>query len=173
MKIAPGKIAPAVVAVLAVIILALPSVLPDSYRAAHEEQIAVPLDRVYSHLNNLKNWNEWTQMHAGAEGLEFFYPLTLEGQGSIMQWVGETTSGQLVFEAVEKNKKIEYNVYIDRDRDSKGSIALEESTGGTVVRWEVSGKLPYFRRYVGLFYGSTIKGQMESALLRLKQLLEK
>jgi len=167
------KIAAVAAAVLAAILLALPAVLPATYSASSELEIPFPAEKVYNHLNNLDHWNEWSGMHADAEGLEYFFPLTKQGQGSIMQWVGKDTSGQLVFDALEKNKKIEYNIYIDSDRDSKGSLKLEEVNGVTRLGWEVSGKLPYFRRYAGLFYGSRNEKQMAAALLRLQGLLGK
>lgn len=166
------KIAPIALGILIAVALALPAILPKTFEVSRSQEISAPAARVFDFINNLDHWAEWTGLNAGDASVEYFFPLTRRGEGSILQWVGDAGTGQVVFGKQERAKEFEYNLYVDRDRDARGKITLVEEEGRTRLDWVVSGNLPYFRRYSGLFWGRSIGSELEASIGRLKQKLE-
>lgn len=159
------------------IILVIVSVfLPSHYRVVRSIQISARPEAIFTNINTLKTWPEWT-----AWTVERFPDMKTSfagpdsGAGATYTWEGKT-SGRGELKLTRSNPdRIEFDLDFEQGKYvSKGSIAIEPSGGSVKVIWTNEGDLGWnpVSRYFGLFMDKLMGPDFEKGLQNLKERVE-
>ena len=153
----------------------LGSILPRNYEFASEIQIAEPPDVVFTEVNQLSNWQSWSQWNpAEIPGLSVQYSGPASGVGSVQTWTDIRGSGKLWITKSETPDLIEYEMIFANFPKLVGQIMVTKKDSGSVVRWSSHGKLPSgpFYGFFAPFFSTQMSGEYEKSLLKLQSKLE-
>ena len=143
--------------------------LPSSYSIKETIEIEAPVAKVFSQVNNFRNWSYWSPWtdslyHTKYEGKS-------QGVGAIMLWTDEK-EGRGIQEIMtsEENKLITTELSFGAtEKPAKSVFTFTDIPAGTEVSWSMEGgDLSYpFGRFVGLIIE---KGAARNFAIGLKQL---
>ncbi len=150
--------------------------LPSGYRVERSIVINADAERVFTEINNLKNWTKWMVWIKRDPNMKVVYDGPEAGVGAKQSWTSETEgSGELTITESVPGRSIRYDLHFpDFDTRSKGTMTLEPANGGVKVTWSDEGSLGYnpVYRYLGLFMDSMVGSDFEAGLKSLKNVAE-
>jgi len=159
--------------VVVVVSVFLPSTYCVERRAAMNARPAV----VFSHINTLKQWPEWTAwtvVKYPDMKVSFTGPET--GVGAGYSWEGKSSGrGTLKMTRSEADKGIGYDLDFENGKYvSKGAITLEPSGEAVQVTWSNEGDLGWnpVARFFGLFMDKMMGPDFEEGLRNLQRKVE-
>ncbi len=150
-------------------ILIWAATLPSSYTINETIEIEAPIDKVFSQVNNLRNWSSWSPWtdsvyHTKYEG-------NSSGVGAKMLWTDdkEGRGVQSIIESIENKKIVTNLLFTNQGNSAITEFTFTEIPAGTIVNWsmEKSGLSYPFGRFVGLIIE---KGAAFNFAIGLKQL---
>jgi len=166
------------VALLIPIVLLLVSLfLPSRYRVERTMMIGTTPGAVFTQINTLKTWPEWTawtvakypDMQTSCTGPE-------AGVGATYTWQGKSTGhSTLKITRSEPDKGIGYDLDFENGKYlSSGAILLEPSGDAVKVTWSNEGDLGWnpVSRYFGLLMDRLMGPDFEECLRNLKRRFE-
>lgn len=166
-----------VLVVLVVVLLAVGLFLPGSYRVERAIVIRAKPDVVFTRVNTLKHWPEWTAWTvARFPDMKLNFTGPEAGVGAVYSWAGQTSgSGTLKLTRSEPGKLIAYDLDFEHGKYlSKGEISFQPEGDAVLVRWTNSGDLGAnpVNRWFGLLMDRMMGPDFQTGLENLKKLSE-
>ncbi len=152
-------------------------ILPDQYRVERSVRIKAPMDKVFSEVSYLENWEKWSPWKRQDPEATYSYSGVLGEEASSMTWDGEVVGrGSLRLKKIEKNQKINtvLNFVEPFESSSNGEWIFKKEGEFVVVTWANYGPLSYpLERYLGFFaFDSMIGEDFQQGLNNLKEVCE-
>ncbi len=151
---------------------------PHHYRVERSITIDKPVEKVYTYMDDLRNWEQWSLWNKQTDStLVYFYGKRSDSTGGRQYFYGELLkSGRFMLDVTEPNKKIIYDLYMHNgDVNAKGTfLFLGDNNGNTKLTWLDSGDVgynPLFRFMLPSKLTSTGK-TFDDGLLRIKEKIE-
>lgn len=151
--------------------------LPSKYRVERSVTMQAKPDAVFTHLNTLKKWPEWTAWTVEKyPDMKISFAGPEAGVGAIYSWEGKSTGqGTLKITRSEPNKGIGYDLNFENGKYvSTGDIALEPAGDSVKVTWSNEGNLGWnpISRFFGLFMDKMMGPDFEEGLRNLQKKVE-
>ncbi|HEX4922947.1 MAG TPA: SRPBCC family protein [Bdellovibrionales bacterium] len=161
------------VAVLIVVLLAMPAMLPGTVHVERSAQINVPPGAAYallSDFNHFTKWSPWYEIDPGVKT-----EVTGQGVGSVYAWEGQQTGrGSMTITGLESNQRVDVKLAFVEPWQSEADCKwiITEDGAGSKVTWAFDQNLPYMMRYFGLTMDKMLGADFERGLAKLKGVLE-
>ena len=144
--------------------------LPSSYTVEESIEIDAPIEKVFSQVNNLRNWTYWSPWPDSVYHTK--YVGSSEGIGAKMLWTDEKEGRgeQSIIEST-KNQEIHTKLYFtEQENAAQTEFTFNDIPAGTVVTWKMEKKgLSFpFGRFVGLIIQKGASKNFEIGLKQLK-----
>lgn len=169
-----------IVGVLVLLLAALICVgffLPSKFSVERSLVINAPPEKIYPAIGDVKRWPEWQIWHERDPKMQVTTSATTNAVGSTSTWKSQSQgNGSAKLTKLEAPKKVEFELSFEGfDQPSIGTLLLEPTTGGTKVRWLMSGDVGAspINRWFCKFMDSMVGKDFESGLAKLKALSEK
>lgn len=165
----------AVIVGFAVVVAIVGNFLPRSYDFQVTRQIQADPAIVFSMINELPNWQQWSNWNPErVEDLKIQYGPVKAGQGAVQTWTDARDSGKLwITESVE-NRLVEYRLKFGSFPEMQSRIQLQPNDNGTLVSWSSQGQLPAgpFYGYSAILFPKQMSYQYQDNLKRLAEITE-
>lgn len=161
------------IAVLIVVILAVPAVLPSKVHVERTVQVNAPPGAVFavlSDMNQFSKWSPWYEMEPEAK-----IAVSGTGVGTVYTWEGKKTGkGSMTITALEANKQVDVRLAFTEPwvSQAENEWRIAEDGAGSKLTWAFDQELPYMMRYFGLNMDSMLGGDFEKGLANFKRMLE-
>ncbi len=167
-----------VVAVLFAMVFIFSLFLPSKYHVERSIVINSPADTIFSHINNLRKWNDWIPFNKDDDStFKITYGSIADGVGASQQWEGKKLGiGTLVITKSETSKLVEFKEsFGNKDFESIGTFNFDETTNGIKITWQDEGPLGFnpISRIFGRYYDKLMGKDFEKGLQNLKKICEK
>jgi uncharacterized protein YndB with AHSA1/START domain len=168
-----------VVAIGVIGVLAYAATLPDTFRVQRSVSIKAPPDKVFPFINNLKTMNEWNPFAKQDPTIRLTYSGPAGGKGAANDWDSDGQAGKGRLEITESAPPSQVTMRLDMIKPMEGHnaivFALQPQSGGTNVRWAMSGEYNFITKVVALLFNMDrmIGGEFEKGLSDLKAMAEK
>ena len=133
--------------------------------------IAAPIEKIYSTLNDFHNWEAWSPWLIMEEGAK----LNIDEDGKHYGWEGERIgSGNMTVLREEENKRIDYDLIFLKPWKSKAKTWFEFEQAGEEVKvtWTMDSSLPFFMFFMKKMFEGFVGMDYERGLSMLKELSE-
>ncbi len=153
----------------------LGTVLPRNYEFASEIQLAVSPELVFAEVNQLSNWQTWSQWNpAEIPGLTIQHSGPGAGVGSVQTWTEPRGSGKLWITHSMAPDRLDYEMTFANFPKMTSSIQITRQDSGSMVRWSSRGRLPSgpFYGFFAPFFSTHMIGAYDKSLLKLQAKLE-
>jgi len=170
------------VALTLVVIVALMAVigffLPSKWETSASMSMKAPCDRIYPHVADLKKWQGWSPWTTEKDPtLTYTYTGPESGVDAQSNWTSKSMgTGWMKITKADSMSGVTYDLFINMGFEStlQGSIGFEKDGDMTKVTWTDKGDAGnnIIMKWMALFMGSTMKGELESGLAKLKGLVE-
>lgn len=156
-----------VLMVLTWVILGL--TLSPSYHAKHSIEIGRPVTQVAPLLTDLSRWPSWLALAQFESDAEIMVPAKPQGVGANIYWSGESSKGELSIINMTESELL-FQVLINNEFLSRGSIAIQPTAQGTAVTWSQTGdvSIPVFGPYLAWFAQHQLQNTIIHSLNNLK-----
>lgn len=149
--------------------------LPMSWQVERQIVIAAPPPAVFTSVNSLKRWREWSAWDEREPVLAYEYSGPEAGPGATRRWNNEGRRGVMKIMDNVRDRKVEYEVLLDGGASAfSGAIRTLPEDSGTRVVWRASfrtGGHP-IERYLALAARFQLGRDLDVSLARLKARLE-
>jgi uncharacterized protein YndB with AHSA1/START domain len=161
-----------------VAVLVAAATRPSDYRIERTVVMKAPPEKVYSLIEDVRRWPEWSLEEQKDPTLQRSYFGPARGQGAGYEWTGKPESGKgraTITEAVPPSRVV-VQVWVREPYMDKRTIeiALQPHAIGTEMRWAAHGPLSYFTKVTTAFttIDAVMGPEVEGSLARLKALAE-
>ena len=139
---------------------------PD-YKIERSIEINVPTYIVYEQVTDLHQWENWAIWWKKDTAMITNYSGEERGLGAKMIWTSDVVGdGDLeIIECSSQGMKTKLAW-------GNGSWHFEETENGTNVSWSMSGKMPFFMRFMTMFIEDMVAPDFEKGLTGLKEVCE-
>lgn len=153
--------------------------LPSTLEVTSTTVVERPRASVFAMINDLRIAQEWSPYNARDPDADYAIS-AIPGEGQTMRWdsnVREIGSGRMSILSSIHNESVESLIEIDDRATLNSRIELERRDRATHVFWSIGaactdGWINVPCRYMNQIMHSTIKGQLDSGLARLKDRAE-
>jgi uncharacterized protein YndB with AHSA1/START domain len=140
-------------------------------------QINAPPEKVFSYVNTLNKWPEWTVWNkTNHPNLQLTYEGESSGKGAIQIWHEGKTRGRLEILTSEPDRLVSYRLNMGNILFlMHGKIQLAPSSAGTLVTWKVHGDTGpnLIARLMMLALKPMVKKDLDDGLSNLQAIVEK
>ena len=154
------------------IIWAIGCFIPRDYSIQSTIEIAAPSEDVFSMINELPNWQDWSPW--GTEGINVKYSGESAGKGSIQTWADPRGDGKLWITESQPTERVAYQMVVAGFPEMSGNFLIEPKGESSRVTWSSEGTLPSgaFYGYFSFLFGPAMKARYDFGLGKLKENLE-
>jgi hypothetical protein len=165
------------IAVVAVALIAIGMILPRQVNVARSIEIAAPADKIFPHINSLKEMAEWSPWMGRDPAMQVSYNEVEAGEGAAMEWASEQRdvgNGRQEIVASAVNESVTTALDFGDMGLAEAKLALVETDGGTMVTWTLDSDMGMspIGRWMGVMMDSWVGGDYEQGLANLKTLVE-
>jgi hypothetical protein len=166
------------IAIVVIGVLAYAATLPDAFRVERSISITAPPEKIFPLINELKTMNEWNPFAKQDPSIKITYSGPASGKGAAHAWTSER-AGEGRLEITDSVSPSQVNMRLDMIKPMEGHnaivFALQPQSGGTNVRWAMSGEYNFITKVVALLFNMDrmIGGEFEKGLSDLKAMAEK
>lgn len=154
--------------------------LPKDFDIEREIKINRPLTEVFDFIKYLKNQDKYSKWYDMDPGMNKTYQGTDGQVGFIAKWQSKNSDvGQGAQEIIyfQTNDIIKYKINFKEPFDSESYSnlqTLQVDSSNTIVKWNISGSMPYPFNFMQLFYNmdKAMGRDLEYGLNKLKKILE-
>ena len=165
-------------AVVIVVFLVVVSVQPSDFRVARATAIAAPPDVVFSQVNDLRKWQEWSPWARLDPHCKVTFAGPESGTGAVFKWAGnnEVGEGQMTIIESRQNELVRFRLDFKKpfEGTNEAEFTLKPVGNQTEVTWAMSGRNNFMLKAVGLFMNcdKMLGPQFEKGLSQLKTIAE-
>ena len=137
--------------------------------------INAPPAKIYNYVMNLEKWRQWVAWLVYEPEILFLYGGSPWQPGTSMEWHARYMgAGKLTHRVLDKDRLIESQLYFIRPLFFSVYERWEFVPQGekTEVRWSMSGRLPFFLRFMMKKIESMLAVDYRISLIRLNRLLD-
>jgi hypothetical protein len=150
--------------------------LPRDLKVSRSIIIRASALEVYDQFQSFKNWETWGPWFQRDPFLEKKFEGE-SGLGAVMSWKSKTEGeGRIKIVSARTAQSLRMAADFGQSGDANLSIDLENAGEGlTKVTWEFQTDFGQnmAKRYFGLFFGGTVRDDLDEALRNIKEKLEK
>lgn len=114
--------------------------------------IKVPKEVVFNYVNDYRNWEQWLDLEAQSDAVQFSFPDHTVGQGSSFSWTSSNEQGHFQSLFVKENDSISQKLTLN-GAALKSALTLKDSIGGTQLNWTVTGNADFSTKVKATFNG--------------------
>ena len=170
------KLLKILLAIVAVIVIAM-FIMGKSYHFETSIVVNAPAEKVYSHMNSMKSFNEWNPWMKLDPNLKLEYSGTSGAVGDQYCWDGNDEAGKgchqitaLVPNQKQSTKMIFYKPF---ESDATSDLILSPEGNNTKVTWTMDCELDYPMNLMKPFMDSEMEKSYGGGLKTLKAISEK
>jgi uncharacterized protein YndB with AHSA1/START domain len=127
--------------VLVLLFLLIGMLLPHAYQTSSEIVIAAPPAKIFSYLNRLDRWPEWSQWATTKDSMfTVEYGPQVEGVGAVQTWKEPRGTGKLSVTGSDPDRRLEYVVEFGDFPRMTSRFELEPVESGTRLKWSSEGR---------------------------------
>jgi len=166
-----------VVALAALLIFA--ATRPDTFRVQRATSIKAPPDKIFSHINDLRNWGSWSPWEKKDPAMKRMLSGAPSGKGAVYAWEGNKEVGVGRMEITESTPASRLTIRLDFLKPFEAHNIVEFTLApegeSTKVTWAIYGPMPYISKLMSLFFSmdGMIGKDFESGLASLKAVAER
>ncbi|MFA6121148.1 MAG: SRPBCC family protein [Sideroxydans sp.] len=166
-----------VLAIAAILIIA--ALKPNAFRVERSALIQATPDKLFPHINDLRNWAAWSTWEKMDPQMKKTYSTNSAGQGATYEWEGNKKVGHgrmTITESVAAAKVVIQLDFIKPfEAHNIGDITLQAQGNSTLVTWAMYGPSPFISKLFGVFVSmdKMIGKDFEDSLANLKAVVEK
>jgi uncharacterized protein YndB with AHSA1/START domain len=145
------KIAGIIVVVLIVVaaaVVAYASTRPDSFRVQRSATIKAPPEKIFSLINDYRNWPQWSPYENRDPEMKRTYSGAAAGKGAKYAWEGNKNVGtgemEIVDTAPPRKVLIKLDFMKPFEAHNVAEFTLEPQGETTNVTWAMHGPVPLF-----------------------------
>lgn len=152
---------------------------PDDFHFARNIRIAAPAEKIFAHVNNVKQWKQWSPWAKLDPNAVETYAGPEEGANASMSWKGnmEVGAGTMTVTESVPGRYIKFRLDF---KEPMASTATAEFTftdldnGETLVDWSMSGKAALINKAMSLIFNCErmMGEQFNAGLTSLKKISE-
>jgi hypothetical protein len=152
---------------------------PDNYKVTRKIEIAAPPSTVFSEVNSLKRFGEWSPWEKLDPAMKKSWSGPESGVGSAYAWEGNDKVGQgkMTIASSETDKKVSYNLEFIKPFASTAvtDMTINGAAAPVTVEWTMTGKQNLMGKAMGVFMNmdKMIGKDFENGLSNLKTVAEK
>jgi hypothetical protein len=167
----------AVVVIAAILIYA--AFKPDVFRVERNALIHAAPDKLFPHINDLRNWAAWSTWEKMDSQMKKSYSTNSVGQGATYEWEGNKKVGHgrmTIAESVTTSKVvIQLDFITPFEAHNMADITLQPQGNSTLVTWAMYGPSPFISKLFSVFISmdKMIGKDFEDSLTNLKTVVEK
>jgi uncharacterized protein YndB with AHSA1/START domain len=128
---------------------------PDEFTVCRAAKIAVPPEKVFPHVNELKKWDAWSPWAKLDPNCQMTYAGPPAGVDASQTWVGNNKVGEgkmTITESVPDNLiRLRLEFLKPFKATSKVEFKFTSESGQTLVTWSMSGKNNFPSKVFSLF----------------------
>ena len=166
-----------IVAVVAVVAYA--STRPDSFRVQRSAAIMAPADKIFSLINDYRNWPQWSPYENRDPDMKRTFTGAPSGKGAKYAWEGNRNVGSGAMEIIDTAPPNKILIKLDFIKPFEGHNVVEFTLAPkgemTDVTWVMSGPAPFMSKVMQVFINMDrmIGKDFEAGLASLKAAAEK
>jgi uncharacterized protein YndB with AHSA1/START domain len=165
------------VVLFVLVVLAVASTRPDTFRIQRSITINTPPDRVFPHINDFRKWDSWSPWEKMDPNLQRTHSGEPGGKGAIYAWQGNSQVGSGRMEILESTPPSRIQIKLDFLKPFEAHNQAEfkmEGAGPTTVIWTMSGPQAFPMKVMGVFMSmdSMVGKDFEKGLASLKAVAE-
>ncbi len=147
--------------------------ISKEYKVERSIDINIPSYVVYGEVTDLQTWQHWGVWWKNDTTIVTEYSGARYGDDSKMSWTGIDGKGSLEITAVSFADSIDTELNFEGMPPAYGSWKFETLENGmTKVTWGMEGEMPFFTRFLTLFFDGMLGADFEAGLLSLKEKCE-
>lgn len=150
--------------------------LPSKVNVTRSATINAPADRIFTEVNDFKNWPKWMPWSEKDPTMKFTYDATTAGKGAGYCWKSEAQgNGCMKIAESVANSSIQTEIDFGDRGTSLGSWKFEPEGSQTKVTWGMEAdmsKPPIIGKYFGLMMDGMVGGDFERGLANIKKITE-
>ncbi|WP_338764657.1 SRPBCC family protein [Massilia sp. METH4] len=143
------------VVIIAAVLSALALTKPDTFRIERSIVIKAPPERVFSYLEDFRQWPVWSPWERFDPAMQRDYTGMPRGKGAIYSWSGNDDVGQGTMEIVDSVPPRTLDIKLDfvKPFESHNQVrfVLTPRPEGTAVAWSMSGNSPFVMKLIEVF----------------------
>ena len=165
-------------AVIVVLFLIIVATRPSDFRVSRSAAIAAPPEKVFPHVNELRNWEAWNPWGRLDPNCKMTYDGPPAGVGASYAWAGnnQVGEGRNTITESKPNELVRFRLEFAKPMKATNTAEFTFRPDGnqTIVTWTMSGKNNFAGKAFGLVVNcdKMIGGQFEKGLAQLKSLEE-
>ncbi|HMP83377.1 MAG TPA: SRPBCC family protein [Verrucomicrobiota bacterium] len=166
------------IAVLVILLIVVIAGQPDEFKVARSAAIAATPQKVFSHVNELRKWEDWSPWAKLDPDAKSAFEGPDSGVGSAMSWSGNRKVGEGKMTITESAPAsfIQFRLEFLRPFKATNTAEFVFAPRGdqTSVTWSMAGKNNFMGKVFSLFFNcDTMVGKdFEKGLARLKAVAE-
>lgn len=159
---------------LGILFLGTAMILPSNVHVERSLVIPASPELVFNHINDLREWKEWSPWHRPDPETTILYEGKLKGQGASYSWTSKESRGKLTITESHPYKYIAADLDFIVEGQALGYYRLEQVEEGTLVTWGVEAEMGNgpVSKYTALLINNRIGPDFEEGLNNLKAHLE-
>jgi len=152
--------------------------LPSEIKVKRSIEISAPIDRVFDHVNDLRNWEKWDPWKRMDPTMVMTFSNPPVGQNAFYKWESQDKrlgKGTLTLIRVVTNEEIETAIDFDGKAKASSKFVFAHKGDNIEVTWTMHdevGMLPW-NKYFGLMMRGELKKQFDQGLKAMKFYAEK
>ena len=152
---------------------------PDSFRVQRSISIKAPPEKVFTLINDLRDWSKWSPYEKKDPGMKRTFSGASSGKGAVYEWDGDKNVGKGRMEIIEPASPSRVVIKLDFIKPFEGhntaEFTLEPKGDSTTVTWGMYGASPLMMKVMGIFMNMDrmIGDDFAAGLANLKAVAEK
>lgn len=162
-----------VLAALAVVLAAVPALLPSSYHVERAIEIRATPETIHALVGDLNAWERWTPWRDADPSIRTTVDVA-SGRGAHQTWTAESGGGELTLTSCDARAGITYDASFDGGTyTSNGAIRYVPSGDSTTVTWTMDGEAKgWLGRYFVAMTDRMVGPSFERGLATLRTVAE-
>ncbi len=159
-------------------IASVASMQPDAFSVQRSALIKAPPERVFSYLNDFRQWPAWSPWEHIDPALQRTFTGSPSGQGAAYAWSGNDDVGRGRMEILDSKPPRSLLIKLDfvdpMEAHNQTRFVLTPRPDGTLVTWTMTGPSTFITKLVGVFVSvdDMVGPDFEKGLAQLKAAAE-
>tara|TARA_B110000008_G_scaffold191221_1_gene189945 strand:- start:5919 stop:6446 length:528 start_codon:yes stop_codon:yes gene_type:complete len=142
--------------------------ISPNYKIQRTITINVPAYVVFEEVTDLQTWPTWATWWQKDTTITIEYTGARYGVNSKISWTGIDGFGSLKITAVSFTDSVNTELNFEGMPPVYGIWNFKETDEGTYITWRMKGEMPFFMRFMTMFFNDMLGPDIEAGLQALK-----